>query len=137
MSLNQNQERVVVVTLRLLEERLAEIERLMSVDEEGILYHQVAHFSPSQSERMRELVEELRAGIQAIADTFHLQREEQKPTRKIVALTSVTWESLEDLRAHRLEAYGETDPKLKETLDPWTRKLTRLILALEEAAQNG
>ena len=135
MSLNENQVRVVIVTLRLLEERLGEIERLMTVDEQGILYHQLARFSPRQSERMRGLIEELRAGIQAIAETFHLPREEQNPTRKIVALTSVTWESLEDLHAHRLEAYGAADPKLKETLDPWARKLTRLILALEEAAQ--
>ncbi len=134
MSLNRNQERVVAVTLRLLEERLAEIERLMTVDEKGILYHQVARFSPHRQEEMQALIESLRAGIKAVAETFHLPCDAQSPPRKIMGLLSVTWESLGDIRSHRLGAYGEVDPRLKETLDPLTHKLTRLVLELEDVA---
>lgn len=134
MSLNPNQERVVAVTLRLLEERLAEIDRLMTTEESGILYHRAAGFSPNQRKRMSSIILEMREAIQAVAETFHLSREEQNPARMVMALASVTWESLEDLYAHRLTAYGAADPKLKETLDPWARKLTRLIRALEDTA---
>ena len=38
MSLNRNQERAVAVRLRMLEERLAIIARLMDEDEGGLLY---------------------------------------------------------------------------------------------------
>jgi hypothetical protein len=137
MGLNPNQERVVAVTLRLLEERLAEIQNLMDVDEHGILYDRIARFSPEQRREMQALIKELRMGIAEVAGNFRLPRENQDPARIMMGLLSVTWESLGDIRAHRLVAYGEVDPRLKETLDPSVQKLTKLVLALEAAALRG
>ena len=134
MGLNQNQERVVASTLRLLEERLAEIERLLTVNEEGILYRRVARFTPEQRTKIQALISELRTAITALAQTFHLTREEQDPARKMMGLLSVSWESLYDIHAHRLIGYGDVDPTLKETLDPAAQKLTRLVLELEDVA---
>jgi hypothetical protein len=134
MSLNPNQERAVAVTLRLLEERLAEIQQLMEVDERGILYHLVADFTPEQQVQMNQVIAELGATIKSVAETFHLPRDEQSPARKIMGLLSVSWESLGDIRSRQLRAYGEVDPELKETLDPYVQKLTRLVLALEDVA---
>ena len=53
MSLNRNQERAVAVRLRMLEERLAIIVRLMDEDERGRLYRRDrAPFSAEQRARM-------------------------------------------------------------------------------------
>ncbi len=134
MSLNRDQARVVAVTLRMLEERLTEIERLMTGTEDGILYSRRAHLGRSQQERMRALIGGMRAEIRSLAETFHLRSEEQDAARKIVGLLSVTWESLEELHSRRLKSYGEVDPQLKETLDPAVTRLTRLVLALEAVA---
>lgn len=132
--LNESQTRSVTVTLRLLEERLVEIERLLTVNEEGILYSRVATFSPSQQKQMQQLIEELREGIKVVTETFELKHEPQDPTRRIVGLLAITWESIEELYARRLRAYGEVDPRVQETLDPWVEKLTQGVLTLEYLA---
>lgn len=133
--LNESQRRSVTITLRLFEEHLAEIERMLTVDERGILYERVAHFSPRQQARIRALIQETRASIQAMARDFRLEHETQDPTRRIMGLLSVTWESLEELHSKPLRAYGEIDPRLPDVIDPWAAKLTRLALAIRAAAR--
>jgi hypothetical protein len=132
--LGDSHARHITVTLRLLEERLAEIERLMVVNERGVLYTRVARFSPRQREKMTTLIAELRAAIQSVAEEFNLPREQQDPARRIRALLDITWESLGDMEFKRLGAYGDVDPELRERLDPWTERLTRLVLDLERTA---
>jgi hypothetical protein len=133
--LNENQKRSVTITLRLFEERLAEIERLLTISERGILYERIAHFSPAQQQSIRRLIDEARAAIQEMAREFGLERESQDPVRRIVGLLSVTWESLEELYAKPLRAYGYVDPRLPGAIDPWAEKLTQLALAIQAAAR--
>lgn len=133
--LNESQKRSVTITLRLFEERLAEIEHLLSVNERGVLYERVARFSPRQQETIRALLEETRAAIRDLAREFHLERETQDPARRIYGLLSVTWESLEELHSKPLRAYGEIDPRLPDVIDPWAAKLARLALAIQAAAR--
>ena len=92
--LNENQKRSVTVTLRLFEERLSEIERLLTGDERGILYERVAHFSPEQTRLLRAQIDQAREMIRDMATQFNLPREVQEPTRRIFGLLSITWESL-------------------------------------------
>lgn len=132
--LNENQKRSVSVTLRLFEERLAEIERLLTVDERGVLYERVGRFSPGQILKMRALIEETRAVIGEMARQFDLEHVPQDPARRIAALLSVTWESLEDLYAKPLRAYGAVDPRLAESIDPFADRLTWLAMALRHVA---
>lgn len=132
--LNESQARSITVTLRLLEERLVEIERLLTVNEHGILYSRVATFTPRRQEEMRQLIGELRAGIKTVTETFELKHEPQDPARRIVGLLAITWESIEEMYARRLRAHGEVDPDVQDALDPWVEKLTRLVLELEYKA---
>jgi len=132
--LNENQKRSVTVTLRLLEERLAEVERELTIDERGVLYTRVAHFSPRQVGTMRGLIAALRVVIQEMARTFQLEREIQNPARRIFGLMTVTWENLDELHSARLKAYGHVDPRLPAVIDPWAEQLTRLVRELELVA---
>ncbi|MDR3475528.1 MAG: hypothetical protein P4M09_28095 [Devosia sp.] len=135
MSLNSNQERAVAVRLRLLEERLAIIVRLMDEDERGRLYRRDrARFSAEQRARMEALIVEVRAEIARVADTFHLASEEQDAARRIVGLLGITWEGLGDVRAGRLRGLGDVDPALREQLNPSVARLMELVLDLQEIA---
>ena len=135
MGLSHNQERAVTVALRLLEERLRRIERVIDEDEEGILYRRHAEFSTAQRRTMHELIDTMREQIRRAADEFHLQEEEQHPVREIVGTLSLTWESLEESRPRKLNAYGAVDPALNETLEPIMQMLIQLLFRLQAAAE--
>ena len=135
MSLNRNQERAVAIRLRLLEERLAIIGRLMDQDERGRLYRRDrAPYSAKQRARMEALIVEIRAEIAHIADTFGLASEEQDAARRIVGLLGITWEGLGDVRTGRLRGLGDVDPALREQLNPSVERLMDLVLDLQEIA---
>jgi hypothetical protein len=135
MSLNENQRRVVAVTLRLLEEELAETERVMAQDERGILYRRVARFTPQQLEQMCALISQMRKEIERAARQFRLPKQERDAAREIAGSLGLAWESLEEIRSHKLKGYGAVDPSLKETLDPIAQRLIKLVFELEDVAR--
>lgn len=135
MSLNRNQERAVAIRLRLLEERLAIIGRLMDEEERGRLYHRDrAPFSAEQRARMEALMVEIRAEIVDVADTFGLASEEQDAARRIIGLLGITWEGLGDVRTGRLRGFGDVNPELQVLLNPSVERLMQLVLALQKVA---
>ena len=135
MSLNPNQFRSVTITLRLLEERLADIERVIAQDEQGILYQRVAQFTPQQRAQMNEIIRAMREQIRRAAEEFQLPGEEQNAARYIVGTLSLSWESLEEIRSRKLKSYGEVDPELRDTLDPILNQLIRLLFSLTDVAR--
>jgi hypothetical protein len=134
MSLNPNQVGAVTATLRLLEERLVEIERMVSKDEQGILYRRVAQFTPTQRVQMNEIIRAMREQIRRAADEFQLPCEGQNAARHTIGILSLSWESLEEIRSRKLKSYGEVDPELKQTLDPILQQLIRLLFQLTDVA---
>jgi hypothetical protein len=138
MSLNRNQERAVAVRLRMLEERLAIIVRLMDDDERGRLYRRDrAPYSAEQRARIDSVILEIRAEIAHVADTFGLASEEQDAARRIVGLLGITWEGLGDVRAGRLRGLGDVDPALPERLNPSVERLMDLVLDLQTIASRA
>jgi hypothetical protein len=138
MSLNRDQERTVAVRLRMLEEALAEIRDLMDADEEGILYRRDRpRFTDEQRAAVLALVAELRAAIRAVAETFHLPREDQDARQHMLGLLAIAWESLCEIDSRRLAAYGEVDPALAVTLDPAIGRLIELVVALQRSAERA
>lgn len=135
MGLNENQRRAISVTLRLLEERLVDIEQVMNGNAQGILYRRTARFTSQQRKEMRKLIAAMREEIRRAATQFHLAVEEQSAERYISGKLSMSWESLEDTRSRKLKAYGEVDPALKETLDPILQRLIDLLFTLEDATR--
>jgi len=134
MSLNSNQVRAVTVTLRLLEERLADVEHVVAADERGIMYHRVAQFTPRQRAQMNEIIRAMREQIRRAADEFQLPRECHSAAQYIVGTLAMSWESLEEVRSRKLKSYGEVDPVLRDTLDPILRQLIRLLFRLTDVA---
>ncbi len=137
MGLNENQERAVRVTLRMLEERLARIERVVRQDEEGILYRRVGDFSPEQRQEIQALIAAMREQIRRAAEQFGFEKEEQSASKEIAGTLSLAWESLEETRPRKLGAYGPVDPALSVTLEPIVQELIRLLFKVVDAARDG
>jgi len=135
MSLNDNQRRALAVTLRHLEETLANIERVMNHDEYGILYRRVASFTPPQRAQMERLIQTMREEIRRAALTFDLPIEEQNVARYIAGTLALTWEMLEEMRPRKLGNYGAVDPTLEETLDPILQRLIELSFQITDIAR--
>lgn len=135
MSLNENQKRTVATTLRMLEEQLAEAERVMERDERGILYRRVAQFTPQQRAVMSALIAQMRAEIQRAARQFDLPTQEWNAGQEIAGSLVLAWESLEEIRSHKLKNYGKVNPALKDSLDPIVQRLIKLVLELEDTAR--
>lgn len=135
MGLNENQLRTVTVTLRLLEQRLEDIERVAQQDVEGILYYRHAQFTPQQIRRIRQLIALMREEIRRAANQFQLPVEEVNVVRYIIGTLVLSWESLEESRPRKLKAYGDVDPALQDTLDPILRRLIQLLFTLEDAVR--
>ena len=133
-SLNQSQERALAITLRLLEERIGTIRDLMEHEDGGVLYHRPRpRFTPEEAARIDGLIAGIHEVIASIAEAFVLPREERDPRGMIVALLAMSWQSIGEIDARGMHAYGDTDPRLSEVLDPHVRRLMDLVLELEAA----
>lgn len=135
MSLNVNQRRAVAVTLRHLEETLANIDRVIHRGEQGILYRRVASFTPHQREQINRLITAMRAEIRRAAIQFDLPVEDQDAVRYVVGTLALMWEMLEDARPRKLANYGAVDPALEETLDPILQRLIELSFRITDVAR--
>ncbi len=135
MSLNDNQRRALAVTLRHLEETLANIERVMNHDEYGILYRRVASFTPPQRAQMERLIQTMREEIRRAALTFDLPIEEQNVARYIAGTLALTWEMLEEMRPRKLGNYGNVDDALEATLEPVLERLMHLLFQISAVAR--
>ena len=138
MGLNPYQQRAVAITLRLIEERLAEIEDLLDRGAAGVLFRRPpAPLDAERRRRLEALVGQVRESIAELAGALHLPREEQDPIRRIIALLNISWENLGEIDSRRLRAYGAVDPELRSTLDPAARRLADLVFALQAELAGG
>lgn len=139
--LNASQGRALAITLRLVEERLAEIETILERDASGRLYRRLRpDLSPEARDRVVGLLTALRSGITDLADEYRLEAESRDGARAIAALLAMSWENLGEVVTGHLRAYGEVDPQLTTTLDPAVERLMRLVLELQQtvtAAPDG
>lgn len=132
--LNPAQARALAVALRLLEERLAIVDGILDHEDRGALYERPRlQVSGPRRARIEAMVAELRARIEALAQTYDLEREHTIPARKIGGLLSISWESLGNVGSRGLVAYGPVHPALGETLDPALEAIMALVTDLEHA----
>jgi len=132
--LSTSQERALAIALRLLEERLATIAEILGRDDGGVLYlRRRPRLAAEQAARIDRLIAEIRVSIAAAAETFRLPREERDGAGMIIALLSMSWQSLGEVDTRGMRAYGEADPRLGDALDPRVQQLMDLVVKLESA----
>jgi hypothetical protein len=127
MSLNEHQKRHVGVTLRLLDKEIAQMERLVQSEEEGVLFWRVGDFDEGERERLRTLAAAMREVLRGLKERFDLPVEEESTRQTLMAHFSHLWGDLEEVRPKELGGYGAVDPALNETLEPDVDLLIRLV----------
>lgn len=131
-TLGTNGRHAVGLRLRLLEERLATVRRLLLEDEEGRLYRRRRPSMTADREaRMLALMDETVAEITAAAERWHIPRVEQDAAAKMGGILAIAWQGIGEALASNLRGFGEVDPMLAAELDPVIERLMDLILELE------
>ncbi len=128
---NLRHRRVIRLNLLILEETMAEVERLIGAEGEGILRRRRNPLSTATRQELLDRIEQVRRTLVELKDSFGFAVEEQDVTRMIRALLSHQWTVLCDTESRRLRGYGEPAPELAARLDPSIAKLIRLVEGME------
>ena len=129
MSLNENQQRSVRITLMLLEKSLDEIEHLLRGNgHEGLLYQIHKTIPEGQCQSILKAISLIRVEMKMVKDNFHLEVAHEDMKSKMRGILGIAWENLEDAKSAKLHAYGKVDATLKDTLDPHIDKIIQLIM---------
>ena len=131
-TLGENRRRAVGLRLRLLEERLATVRRLLLEGEEGRLYRRRRpEMTAAREARMLALIDEAVLEIAAAADRLRVPRVEQDAAAKIGGILAVAWQGIGEALATNLRGFGEGDPMLSGELDPSIERLMGLVIELQ------
>lgn len=132
--LNPAQRRSVLLTLRLLEERLHQAQRWLEgeVITNARLSRQRLDLPAERREAALTLIGEALGVVDELQQALVLEVEEIELTARIRADFSASWAELCDVRATTLRRYGEVHPALTDTLDPALERLAHLALRIAE-----
>jgi hypothetical protein len=122
--LNDNQQRRLATHLRLL---ISDLDTLADSPEFG---RDAPEFA-----RVREALTTARRAAEQLQFALALPLDRSPGLRRRVAAVAEVWAArIEDLRAHRLVAYGAVHPDLAGRLDPRVDDVRRRLEALADAA---
>jgi len=129
--LNEGQRRHLSATLRVAEERLLTLQQRL---QQEAPHHTLAEIDDDLSATERPLVlHTITHVLRLIAEastTFHLSPTHQSLRRRVVAELSITWADLQGATSTHLRAYGTTDPRLRDVLDPLLERIADSLLDL-------
>ncbi len=130
--LNENQKRALSITLRIVEEKLRDIERVLeSSDDVGVLYEMKQNISPAVKNEVFKEIVLIKERIKALAEKFDLRKESTNANKEALRALPYCWEILEDAKARGMKRYGSVADGLKNILDPQLSTIIDLILKIE------
>lgn len=130
--LNESQRRSVKIALVRFERNLRLAARwLDGPEEKGILYHRSLNLPAERRQLARKQISAALEQVSEIARALDLEPEGEDASAMIRGNLSVSWANLSDIQSHKLDRYGEVDPKLKSVLDPAVQGLVELSLEIE------
>jgi hypothetical protein len=117
--LNDAQHRHLSITMRVAEERLRSLQRLMRTggETQGLLEVD-DDLTPGERSVVAAKLAELLRCFADLGTQFSLSREWCSLRRTLAASLSITWADIQNVKAAALGAYGEVDPRLRDQLDP-------------------
>jgi phosphoenolpyruvate carboxylase len=134
--LNENHRRVLAGTLRRVEMAAWRLEdQLVRGEFPKLALTRFTH-PPTSSQRatLLQLTKQVREEVTKLASDYQFEVSEQHYTRTIMAEFSLLWSDLEEVRPHKLRAYGAINPKVHTILGPRLQRLIDLVLAIDEVA---
>lgn len=139
--LNDYQRRGLTVTLRIVEESLEHIERILKNDGySGVLYETRYDITKEIRKEISNRIPPAIAEIEKIADKFRLEKQIGWASNAAYGKLPYCWEILENARAKRLKRYGDISIALGKELDPHLdaligilRKMEHILLAVRKS----
>jgi hypothetical protein len=91
------------------------------------MYVTLSDLSETQSERMLEVIDQVKRGIASIRNQFGLDKRVNDVKGTIMAHFSSMWESLHNTRPRNLGGFGDVAPELFEILDPAILQIIKVL----------
>jgi hypothetical protein len=133
--LNDAQRNRLRIAMRLIEEKLRDIEqRLAQPEQRGLLSDMRNDVTPEMERSLREKIQMVDAVIEDMRKQFALPAETKLASREILEGLPQLWVMLQETNAKSLGRYGSVDPALAPLLDPRIETLARLMFEMEDAA---
>jgi len=130
--LNKSQIRGLSITLRIVEESLAEIELILNkCDDVTILYERRCDIPEEVKEEVLRKVFSAKNRIRIIAERFGLEKKFIEASREAYGKLPYCWKIIEDAKAKKLRRYGDVATGMEEALDPDLNIIITLILDIE------
>jgi hypothetical protein len=134
--LNENHRRVLANTLRRVEVAAWRLEEQLTRETTPQLT--LTRFThpptPEQCSVLLHLAKQIRQQVSKLASDYHLEVGEQHLLRTMMGEFTLLWCDLEDIRPHKLRAYGTVNPRLQAVLDPPLQHLIELVLSVDGVA---
>lgn len=130
--LNEYQKRGLSITLRIVEETMQDIERILQNGTyTGILYDMKCSISPKAKEEFFKRASLIKERIKIISKIFDLKKEHREAIHDIFGKLPYCLEIVEDAKAKKLKRYGDVSNGLDNALDPQLNIITDLILEMQ------
>lgn len=130
--LNEYQKRGLSITLRIVEETMQDIERILQNGTyTGILYDMKCSISPEVKEEFFKRASLIKKRIKIISKIFDLKKEHREVLHEIFGKLPYCLEIVEDVKAKSLKRYGDVKNGLNNALDPQLSIITDLILEMQ------
>jgi len=134
--LGENHRRVLANILRRVELAAWRLEEQLT--QEATPHLTLTHFThpptPEQRSILLQLTKQIRQQVTRLATDYRLEVGEQHLLRTIMGEFTLLWCDLEDIRPHKLRAYGAVNPQLQAVLDPPLQRLIELVLTIDGVA---
>ena len=115
---NNAQSLSLATTLRLLEERCDQMQRLLvGAEHAGVLLRTVRDIPADTRSALVDQLAAVRAEIAHLAARFQLAIAPRSARQALAALLATGWQDLEDERPDKLRRYGPVDPAVIPALD--------------------
>lgn len=130
--LNDYQRRGLSITLRIVEESLEHIGRILKNDGySGVLYETRYDITKEIRKEISNRIPVAKAEIEKISEKFHLEKQIGWASNAAYGKLPYCWEILENARARRLKRYGEISRGLEEELDPHLDTIIKILSEME------
>src|SRR5574337_134487 len=131
--LNEYQKRGLSITLRIVEETMQDIERILRNGTYiGVLYDMKSSIPPEIKEEILKRASVIKDRIKIISKIFDLTKEHREVLHEIFGKLPHCLEIVEDVKAKRLKRYGDVSNGLDKALDPQLNIITDLILEMQQ-----
>jgi len=131
--LNEYQKRGLSITLRIVEETMQDIERILHNGiYTGVLYDMKCSIPLEVKEEILKRASVIKDRIKTLSKIFDLKKEHREITHEIFGKLPHCLEIVEDVKAKKLKRYGDVSHGLDKALDPQLNIIADIILEMQQ-----